>query len=181
MDAVTRWRTCAREFLALKDRVAQDSKAFKDDLVSYERLADSFGDVDLSALHAALEARKEKQFGDVAILRNLEYDLKEALAACRAVMRQYLEAFRELSNAINEPGVGEVDEFVVEMSKLLYEDTAVEDRVLYDSHQLRPDPPICGVYKNDHRRPLDEHHTSVIPLAANRPRMDETHVSLVCA
>ena len=143
-------RTYAGEYVEFRARVSQRTKDFEDDRISYERLAKSFAQLDLTDLPAWLDKRKQSLSEDVELLKKIEDDLQGMLTASKGVMQPLLDMYREIDMAVNENTGGTQDTFLVEMSKLVYDD--VKDRVLCDNHQIRADPPIYGVYKDEHRR-----------------------------
>lgn len=143
-------------YLSLQDKLTVENKVLTDDLVSYERLKESFKELDLSNLYNALEIRKNKLSENMTEMASNEPILHEKLKVCKDAMKLLFDIHSDLSKAIGlHINNDDDDKFVVEMSKLLYGN-------LIDNHQLRADPPICGVYKNRNNCMIDNWDTTPI-------------------
>jgi hypothetical protein len=155
-------------YVSLRDELAQANKIFKDDQVSFDKLRESFPDLDMNNLKIALEARQTKLSEDMSKMTKQKELFNVNLKVCKNVMQILLDVHSDLSSATDDVLIeSENDKFVVEMSKLLYSN-------LIDNHQIRRDPLICGVEKLPRYNLLDNLDSNCVlpPITLDDVKID---------
>lgn len=132
----------------LKDTIPQSRKELAENVQSIQTLKMNFSDLDcIESLQSIVDERNDTLLKQINLYDKVCHKLQEQQQVIKEHMKSLLEAYTKVTIAINEDcdeKVVEDDKFAVEIARLSYSN-------LLDNHNLRADPPISGVLKDDFR------------------------------
>jgi hypothetical protein len=144
----------------LKDEVIEKTKIFEENKISIEILEKNLGLEDKIIKYLKKTNQDLTHLANVQELKIIEEKVKHINEECLSSMSLLLDLHYKINLEMNEVGIDSDDALTdpigVEIAKLLWGDKV-------DNLQLRADPPISGVHKDDRRQPLNDNDDTFCP------------------
>lgn len=132
-----------QEFYKTKDDLLNKTRKLNANNVAIETLEQNFGsECDLSWLYNMNNQQEKEVFALTNLFDELKKNLQNEMTTLKQNITNMFSLYKGIEEALMITPV-EADEFEVKMAKFLYNNCN-------DNLQLRTDPPIYGIYKNDY-------------------------------
>lgn len=134
------------EYKTTKDTLENETRVLKELSISGDTLNKYLDDVDLSSINEKINSKRKSLKQMEEHFQEIVKELNDYKINILNKIKVLHERYNEIHKTLEFKPDDEVDSFMVEMTKLLYDKND-------DCLDLRQEPPISGIVKNHQRMP----------------------------